>query len=120
MTVISHTTFEFVELAGRRSANPLSPEDAASSVRIVELERTTNRTAHRHPVSEEVVYVAAGSGEVWIDGTTHPVTAGDVVRIPVGVAHATIPAEGSQMRLVCFFPHPDLASNLEETDLTVT
>jgi quercetin dioxygenase-like cupin family protein len=91
-----------------------------ASLRIVELERTEDRTAHRHPFSEEIVYVAAGSGEVWIDGERHPVVEGDVVHIPTGVPHATIPAAGESMRLVCFFPHPHLPDNLIDTDIQVT
>lgn len=64
--------------------------------------------------------VASGSGEVWIDGVCSPVSKGDVVHIPAGVAHATIPAEGVEMELVCFFPHPDLSHNIEDTDIQVT
>jgi quercetin dioxygenase-like cupin family protein len=37
------------------------------------------------------------------------------VLIPAGVPHATI-ATGGELRLVCFFPHPDLARNTEELD----
>lgn len=91
-----------------------------TSLRIVELERTPGRAAHRHPLTEEVVYVAAGSGEVWIDGETHAVAAGDTVHIPAGAPHATVPAPGETMRLICFFPHPNLAENIEDTDIEVT
>lgn len=89
-------------------------------MRIVDLERTDGRTAHRHPHSEEVVIVSAGKGHVWIDGEMQAVVEGDVVHIPVGVPHATIPEEGSRMELVCFFPHPDLSQNIEETDIKVS
>ena len=120
MNITHQSELDFVELPGRRSANPLISVLSEASVRVVELERTVGRTAHRHPHSEEIVYVAAGSGEVWIDGDSHPVTAGDVVHIPTGATHATVPAEGETMRLICFFPHPHLPDNIEDTDIDVT
>ena len=120
MTIVGPTDLDFVDLPGRRSANPLISILSEASVRVVELERTPDRTAHRHPHSEEIVYIAAGHGEAWIDGQRHPVTEGDIVHIPTGTAHATVPAAGSRMRLVCFFPHPNLPENIEDTDITVT
>lgn len=120
MTVIKGEGLEFVDLPGRRAANPFVNVPADSSLRVITLGRTEGRTAHRHPHSEEVIYVEAGTGVVWIDGELHPLEPGDVVRIPAGAAHATVPDEGEQMALVCFFPHPDLAANIEDTDITVT
>lgn len=118
MTIIRHTDIDAVQLEGRRSGDPLQRTASSSSVRIVELEPGSARTAHRHPHSEEVVVIATGAGRVWIDGESTPVAAGDVVHIPAGAAHATIPTE--PMVLHCFFPHPDLSANIEETDITVT
>lgn len=120
MTVIPGSQPAFFDLPGRRAADPLDGVAARSSLRIVEMERTAGRTAHRHPHSEEIVYVAAGKGHVWIDGESSPVQTGDFVHVPIGAAHATIPAEGVTMRLICFFPHSDLDSNIEGTDFTVT
>lgn len=119
MNVVPRDSLEFMDLPGRRAADPLSGRTAVSSLRIVQLERTEGRTAHRHPYSEEVVVVARGSGEVWIDGVRSPLSAGDVVHIPAGAAHATIPASGVEMELVCFFPHPDLNQNIEDTEIRV-
>lgn len=117
MTVVRQDQLDFGELPGRRSADPFEGSPGQSSVRIVRLDPVRGRTAHRHPHSEEVVYVVSGRGYAWIDGTRTPVAAGDVVRIPVGAAHATVPAE--PMELVCVFPHADLAQNIEETDIPV-
>ena len=120
MTIVGRAELDFVDLPGRRAANPLISIPSEASVRVVELERSDDRTAHRHPKSEEIVYVAAGHGEAWIDGERHPVAAGDIVHIPIGAAHATVPFEGERMRLICFFPHPNLPENIEDTDITVT
>ncbi|MDH3499907.1 MAG: cupin domain-containing protein [Acidimicrobiia bacterium] len=119
MTVTRRADLDFTDYPGRESADPLATGDAASSARVVRLRRERGRSAHRHPHSEEVVYVIAGSGYVWIDGARHPVAAGDVVHIPQGATHATVPDEGIDMELMCFFPHPNLAQNLEETDTPV-
>jgi quercetin dioxygenase-like cupin family protein len=120
VTIVGENELDFVDLPGRRSANPLTTTLSEASLRIVELERTEGRTAHSHPFSEEIVYVAAGSGEVWIDGERHQVGQGDVVHIPTGVPHATIPAAGESMRLICFFPHPHLPDNIIDTDIQIT
>jgi quercetin dioxygenase-like cupin family protein len=61
-----------------------------------------------------VVYVASGSGVAFRDGTATRVAPGDIIWIPTGTAHATMPVAGSTLELVCFFPHGDLTDNLEE------
>jgi quercetin dioxygenase-like cupin family protein len=113
MPVIHSAAFAFTQLPGRESADPLTHRPAAdSSVRIVRI-APGPRTPHRHPRSSEVVYVVAGTGVAWEDGQRTAVAAGDLVAIPRGVPHATIAGTGGLL-LVCFFPHPDLAGNIEE------
>lgn len=119
MTVVRPTSFRFVDLPGRRSADPLTAVESRSSVRYVELEHDPDRTAHRHPHSEEVMLVVAGQGHLWLEGERFPVAAGDVVHVPIGAAHATVPDPASAMELMCFFPHPNLADNIIETDIAV-
>lgn len=110
----------FEPLPGRVAADPLRGCDTASSLRIVRLDAGSSRRAHRHPHSEEIVYVHAGHGTAFIDGTPHRIGPGDVVHIPVGAAHGTIPDAGEHVELICFFPHPQLSDNLEETDIELT
>ena len=106
----------FRSLPGRRSADPVPGLGAGFSVRVVELEGGTPRTPHRHPQSLELIYVAEGAGRVWEEGVWAAVEAGDWVVVEQGRAHATVPPPGGRMRLVCFFPHPNLEENLEELD----
>lgn len=120
MTVVPAGSLRFEDLPGRRSADPFADAPSDSSVRVVEMERTPGRVAHRHPHSEEVVFVESGRGQLWLEGERIAVEAGDLVRIPRGAAHATVPEEGGAMRLVCFFPHPALAENAEDTDIIVS
>lgn len=117
MLVRRFADLDFADLPGRRSADPFAGADGAgTSVRIVRLEAGPPRTPHRHPRTAEVVHVVAGSGRAWQDGQWSPVTAGDTVLIPPGVPHATVPDPGGPLLLVCFFPDPDLATNIEELD----
>ena len=120
MSVVPHDSFEFADLPGREAADPLSGLPSQSSARYVRLAYSPGRTAHVHPHSEEVVYVVSGRGHVWIDGDHHPVAPGDVVHIPAGTAHATVPDRDAPMQLMCFFPHPDLPNNIEDTEIAVS
>jgi mannose-6-phosphate isomerase-like protein (cupin superfamily) len=119
MTVTPGDNVEFVDLPGRSSGDPLWSVDAASSVRVARLHRSERRLAHRHPQSEEVIYVRRGTGTIYIEGIRNAIGPGDTVYIPPGAAHATIPDSGEEMELICFFPHPRLSENLEETDIDV-
>ncbi len=60
-----------------------------------------------------------GSGVIYIDGEFSAVAAGDTIHIPRGAAHAAVPDENTELELICFFPHPDLSENNEETDIDV-
>lgn len=119
MTVFNRATFRFADLPGRRSADPFNGVDTQSSVRYVTLGFDPERTAHRHPLSEEIIYVVTGRGYVWVDGDRKPVQDGDLVHVPTGAAHATVPDPDTEMELLCFFPHPNLTDNISETDIAV-
>ncbi len=115
MPVVPTGALRFAELAGRLSADPLASVDdpGGCSVRVVRVPPGP-RTPHRHPHSVEVVYVAEGTGRVWEGDRVTAVGPGDVVLVPSGTPHATVATGSSDLLLVCFFPHPDLAANLEE------
>ncbi len=120
MTVVPAGSFGSEERPGRKSADPFAATvGGATSARFVHIDPGARRNAHRHPESEEIVFVAEGSGAVWIDGTFHPLSSGSWVRIPRGVPHATATADPDGITLACFFPHPDLEANLDELDISV-
>lgn len=117
MIVCGSAELDFKALPGRWSADPFAERDSAgTSVRVVRIDAGGPRSPHRHPRSAEVVYVADGSGQAWQEGEARRVAGGDVVLVPPGVPHATVPDPESSLLLVCFFPDPDLATNLEELD----
>ena len=119
MTVTPQRDVEFIDLPGRSAGDPLRSVPADSSLRVARVHRIADRKAHRHPHSEEVIYVRSGTGAVYIDGAFHEVGPGDTVHIPRGAAHATIPGSEAEMELICFFPHADLRENNEDTDIDV-
>jgi quercetin dioxygenase-like cupin family protein len=114
--VVRAEELAFGELPGRRSADPLAGvEGTGLSVRFARL-GPGPRAPHRHPFSVELIYVVEGEGTHWQEGDTAHVGPGDVVLVPTGVAHATIPDEGDSMLLYCVFPVPSLEDNVEELD----
>lgn len=111
---------EPMRLPGRLSADPLrGVAQDEMSVRSVTLPPGQPRSPHYHPHSAEFIIVLEGHGTVWWEGELHPVGPGDTVFLPRGTAHATIPAPGETMKLLCFFAHPDLGDNLVELDKRV-
>jgi quercetin dioxygenase-like cupin family protein len=119
MRIARGGALEYVDLPGRRSADPFRDDGADVSVRVVAIAPDVRRSPHRHPLSSEVVYVIGGHGRMWQDGDVADVEVGDVAHIPAGTPHATL-AVGGTLLLVCFFPHPRLGDNIEElTDIVL-
>jgi quercetin dioxygenase-like cupin family protein len=118
MTVVGPDGLVFRDYPGRSTADPFKLAGRGeSTVRQVVIEHVASRSPHRHPHSEEVVFVVSGRGRVWLDGTFHEVGPGTWYRIPTGTPHATVADPGERMSLVCFFPHADLSANIEELDM---
>ena len=115
--VVTSSVLDFRALPGRSSADPFLNLDAPGmSMRVVRLPAGLERRAHRHPHSCEAIYVVEGRGYFWEDGRAQPVQEGDCILVEMGAAHATVPDTDNAMKIVCFLPHPDLASNIEELD----
>ena len=114
MPVVPAGALQFSQLPGRLSADPLPPGLAVGcSARVVRI-APGPRTPHRHPHSAELVYVVDGAGTAWEDDVPTAVGSGDVLVVPPGVPHATVATGSTELVLVCFFPHADLAANIEE------
>lgn len=113
--VVSASELDFRPLPGRTAANPFAGHDTGGlSMRVVHLDAGATRSPHRHPHSYEAIYVVEGSGHFWENGRARRVSEGDCVLVAPGVPHATVPDRDAGMKLVCFWPHPDLTSNIEE------
>jgi quercetin dioxygenase-like cupin family protein len=117
-TIVPASLLRYLTLPGRESADPFGLRgdmtDVGLSVRVVRLSHDPARSAHVHALSAEAVYVVEGQGTLWADAERSPLRSGDTVLIPAGTPHATLPDPDVDMLLVCFFPHPDLAANMQE------
>ena len=120
MTFVGPDDLWFRDFPGRTASDPFREAgQGASTVRQVVIEYVPSRSPHLHPQSEEVVYVVAGTGRVWLDGVFHPVGPGSWYRIPARTPHATMADRGERMSMVCFFPHDDFPNNIEELDIVI-
>jgi len=112
---------ELSDAGGRSAADPFPDLDPAHGVevRVVEVTKQT-RHPHLHPKSVEVIHVLEGEGRHWqdlgegADGEWTNLAPGEVVLVPAGVAHVSVALPGGRLRLLCFFPDPDLPGNIEE------
>jgi len=84
-----------------------SPGEAAGLVRIgVNLQRllpgTRSSWPHAEEHEEEFVYVIEGEVDAWIDGTLHPMVAGDLAAFPAGtgICHCFINNTGREALLL--------------------
>ena len=114
--IIDREALRFEARPGRRSADPLAGAGVDFTVRIVSLASESVRWAHRHPKSVELLHVTEGRGVLWEKGVERRFEEGDTALVPAGVPHATVPDPGTDMELICFFPHPDLDDNIEELE----
>jgi quercetin dioxygenase-like cupin family protein len=120
MTVVGPDELRFRDFPGRTTSDPFKEAgQGASTVRQVVIEYVPSRSPHLHPQSEEIVYVVAGTGRVWLDGAFHPVGPGSWYRIPARTPHATMADRGERLSLVCFFPHDDFPNNIQELDMVI-
>jgi len=60
-------------------------------------------SGHKHPGQEEVYTFMFGQGEMEIDDTRFPVTAGDIVIIPDGAFHRVHNTHAVDLSFVCVF-----------------
>lgn len=120
MTVVGPDELRFRDFPGRTTSDPFKEAgQGASTVRQVVIEYVPSRSPHLHPQSEEIVYVVAGTGRVWLDGVFHAVGPGSWYRIPPRTPHATLADRGERLSLVCFFPHDDFPNNIQELDMVI-
>jgi quercetin dioxygenase-like cupin family protein len=60
---------------------------------------------HFHSVTDEIIVVTGGSGEILVNGEWHPVKRGDLHVCPRGIVHDTRALEENLQYLSIFTPH---------------
>lgn len=102
-------------LPGRTSLEIVSGDRGADKVtlRLVEIPVPApgdpSREPHWHEDFEECIHVLAGRGSCWVDGVEHRVEAGDTILVKPGERHVTRNIGGEPLKLLCFFPVPEIA-----------
>jgi len=66
----------------------------------------TLKPVHSHRDIEEITYVLAGEGEVWLEGSTCKIQKGDSVLYPPNSAHTVTNTGTDPLILLCFFSSP--------------
>ena len=67
----------------------------------------TLQPCHSHHDIEEIVYVVAGEGVIWVDGETGKIKAGDSVLYPPNSKHTVKNTGTETLTLLCFFSNPN-------------
>jgi mannose-6-phosphate isomerase-like protein (cupin superfamily) len=105
-------------LPGRVSLEPVSGDiGSRCSVRIAEIpvpQPGAKRGPHLHRDFEEVIYVLSGTGTTHAESGEIALRPGDLVLIPAGEKHMTVNTGSEPLRLLCFFPVPDVSAGTTE------
>ena len=71
----------------------VAPEATGLTVLDVVLQPGKGHDFHRHPSQQEVIYVASGTIEQWVEQERTILGPGDAAFIPTGAVHATFVAQ---------------------------
>ncbi len=86
-----------------RIADDAATNGACHFIDVAELPPGASIGRHAHTEHEEEFYlVLSGSGDMWRDGESFPVRAGDVVRNRPGGAHGLVNSGSSPLRIFVF------------------
>ena len=119
MDVVGPDELRFRDFPGRTTSDPFKEAGRVHRPCGRWMIESSRPGLSLHPQSEEIVYVVAGTGRVWLDGVFHSVGPGSWYRIPARTPHATMADQGERLSLVCFFPHDDFPNNIEELDIVI-
>lgn len=84
------------------------------SAGVVQLKPEKGHERHKHPESEEILYVINGDGVQTVADEERDITAGDLVHIPADVEHSTINTGWETMKLLAIYAPPGPEDVLRE------
>ena len=103
-----------MSLPGRRARELIGAGEGAggSTLRLVEIDPlppgAPERGPHVHDGFEESIHVLSGTGVTRTPRENFRLKPGDTILIPSGELHATTNDGEDVLRLLCFFPVPDI------------
>lgn len=77
---------------------------------VMSIEPNDDIGEETHPDNDQVLYLAAGSGKVVLDGQESDYTAGDLVLVPAGTRHNIINTGSEPLKIITTYSpphHPD-------------
>jgi quercetin dioxygenase-like cupin family protein len=80
---------------------------AAQTFGVVEINPGQRNPLHSHPNCEELLYVISGSCEHIVGDKKYVLKAGDLIRVPAGIAHQAIVVGNEPMRAVISYSSAD-------------
>ncbi len=107
-------------LPGRKALEIVSGERGSRNVtlRLAEIPVArpgdAPRAAHQHSDFEECIFVLAGQGTTFADSGEFHLEPGDTLLMPAGEKHVTRNTGREPLRLLCFFPVPDITAGTRE------
>jgi len=83
----------------------IGKEDGANKfcMRVFEMDKDGHTPKHAHDWEHEI-FVHAGSGEVFIDGQWHPLSAGSAAFVPANIEHQFRNTSDETFTFVCLIP----------------
>lgn len=94
---------------------PLTTEEnVASSTAAYYIIEPGKHTGLHSDSAEEIVFVAEGEGEVFSIGQNRPLVAGQFYVFPPGIDHDLYARGGVALRLLSFFPAPEVISTFQQ------
>jgi oxalate decarboxylase/phosphoglucose isomerase-like protein (cupin superfamily) len=90
------------------------------STGVVQLNPGKGHERHRHPESEEILYVISGNGVQTVADEEREIAAGDLVHIPADVEHSTINTGWETMKLLAVYGPPgpeDVLRDMPECEI---
>lgn len=118
--VTTHADWIDLGLPGRKSAEIVSGRTGSTSATVRYVEILTAklgdppRPMHRHRGVEEIIWVLDGEGVFETPAGIFPIHSGCVIHVPADEPHVTRNMKTDVLRLMCFFPHPDVGRHTEE------
>jgi mannose-6-phosphate isomerase-like protein (cupin superfamily) len=108
-----------LELPGRSSLEPVSGAlGSRVSFRIAEIAPakpgTPPRGPHLHHDFEECIFVLSGHAAMHTESGIFNAGPGDILLVPAGEKHMTLNTGSELLRLLCFFPVPDVTAGTTE------
>jgi quercetin dioxygenase-like cupin family protein len=112
---------EHIELENPNPGEPYRPEiltdkDGAKNLggMFGLLPPGTQVPYHYHTKRESVINVISGQGIEVMDGEEFPISAGDIIFVPVGVKHTTINNSDKDLRYIEFYTNPPVGADFVE------